>query len=43
MRAIAFAVLIIAAAVVWDTEYNYGIYTRGALAMLAQIRHSFGV
>jgi hypothetical protein len=42
MRGIVIAAVVITAAFVWDAEYNYGVYTRGALSMLANIRHSFG-
>jgi hypothetical protein len=43
MKAISVAVLLIAAAIAADEYYNYGYYTDGALAMLHQMRHSFGL
>jgi bacteriorhodopsin len=43
MKGILIAVLLIAAAVAADHYYNYGYYTDGALAMLLQMRHSFGL
>jgi hypothetical protein len=43
MKGLLIAVLLIAAAIVADEYYNYGHYTDGTLAMLHQIRHSFGL
>ena len=43
MKGILIAILLIAAAVVADQYYNYGHYSDGALAMLHQMRHSFGL
>jgi bacteriorhodopsin len=43
MKGILIAALLIAAAVAADQYYNYGYYTDGALAMLHQMRRSFGL
>jgi bacteriorhodopsin len=43
MKGILIAVMLIAAAVAADQYFNYGYYTDGAVAMLRQMRHSFGL
>jgi hypothetical protein len=42
-KGILIAGLVLLGAVLLDQYLSYGLYTDGALAMLRQIRHSFGV
>jgi hypothetical protein len=42
MKGLLVAIVVIAAAVAVDEQYNFGHYTDGALLMLREIQRSFG-